>query len=89
MVYGTWTAYLQSTALDPDVHFGSPLAAIPFTDTKGDIALTAVVLNLIVTVVLTFVLPARNVPEGTDHTTAEDYEADAGDKGAAALPQVP
>jgi SSS family solute:Na+ symporter len=38
-------------------------------------------MNVVVTVVLTFVLKALKAPEGVDETTAADYTADAGDKG--------
>jgi solute:Na+ symporter, SSS family len=80
MAYGTWTAYEQPQVGDPDSHFGSPLAPIPFTDEKlGYIGLTAIVVNLIVVVVLTFALRAANVPEGVDRTDKDDYRADAGD----------
>lgn len=38
-------------------------------------------LNVVVTVVLTFVLKAAKAPEGIDETKPEDYTADAGDPG--------
>ena len=85
MLYGTWTAYLQPVVGDPGSHFGSPLATIPLTDTKGYIALTAFVLNLVVAVLLTMVFNALKVSAGTDHTTASDYKADAGDEGVEEL----
>jgi SSS family solute:Na+ symporter len=85
MVYGTWTAYLQPVIGDPGSHFGSPLATIPLTDTKGYIALTAFVLNLVVAIVLTLVFNAHKVSGGTDHTVASDYKADAGDEGVEEL----
>jgi SSS family solute:Na+ symporter len=55
---------------------------LPFADTtKGYIALTAFVINVIVAVVLTLVLRALKVDEGVDHTRPQDYVADAGDPG--------
>jgi SSS family solute:Na+ symporter len=81
MVYGTWTAYQQPVVGDPGSHFGSPLATIPFTDTLGYIALTAFALNLVVVVALTFVFRAMGVSAGHDHTSDDDYHADAGDPG--------
>ncbi|MFJ9006881.1 sodium:solute symporter, partial [Streptomyces canus] len=42
---------------------------------------TAFVLNVVVTVVLTFVLKALKAPDGVDETSPEDYTADAGDPG--------
>jgi SSS family solute:Na+ symporter len=81
MAYGTWTAYLQPVVGDPGSHFGSPLATVPFTDTKGYIALTAFVLNLVVAALLTVVLDALKVSGGADHTSPDDYLADSGDAG--------
>jgi SSS family solute:Na+ symporter len=81
MAYGTWTAYLQPVVGDPGSHFGSPLATVPFTDTKGYIALTAFVLNLVVAALLTVVFDALRVSGGVDHTSPDDYLADSGDAG--------
>ena len=53
----------------------------PFTDTKGYIALTAFVINVLVAVLLTFVFRAMKVAEGADQTSPDDYHADAGDRG--------
>ncbi len=89
MVYGTWVAYLQPTATDPDSHFGSPLATIPLTDTKGYIGLTALVVNLVVAIGLTLALRAANVADGRDETSPDDYRADAGDEEVEPLPSVP
>jgi solute:Na+ symporter, SSS family len=73
MVYGTYTAYsVQFEAV-------APLPGMP--DTVGYIALTAFVLNLVVTVVATVVLRALKVPEGQDQTVPEDYRAEAGEEG--------
>jgi solute:Na+ symporter, SSS family len=81
MIYGTITAYNVPAVGKPGSHFGGPLQVIPFTDTKGYIALTAFVINVIVAVVLTLILRAMNVPEGEDQTRPSDYLADAGDRG--------
>ena len=54
---------------------------IPGIGEIGYIGLTAFVLNVVVTVVLTFVLKALKAPEGVDETSPEDYTADAGDPG--------
>ena len=66
---------------DPGSHFGSPLNEFPVTETKVYIGFTALVLNLLVTVVLTVVLRALGVDEGVDQTSPEDYRADVGDEG--------
>ncbi len=92
MVYGTIVSYQQKVPnvsvklvdgtptpiANGERHFGSSLAVFPFTDTKVYIALTALLLNIIVAVVLTLLLRASKAPEGTDHTAPEDYYADSG-----------
>jgi SSS family solute:Na+ symporter len=81
MLYGTWTAYNVEAVGKPGSHFGGPLEVIPFTDTKGYIALTAFVINVVVAVLLTFLFRAMKVDEGVDQTSPGDYHADAGDPG--------
>ncbi len=81
MIYGTWTAYSNPKIGDPGSHFGSPLEVFPFTETLVYIGFTAIVLNLLVTFLLTLVLRAMNVDEGVDQTQPADYRADAGDEG--------
>ena len=91
MVYGTVTAYRQTvpnastrlvngkpvTTVDGMRHFGSSLAKFPGTDTTVYIAATALLLNIVVAVVLTFVLRAVKAPAGVDETAAEDYYSDS------------
>jgi SSS family solute:Na+ symporter len=91
MVYGTVASYRQTVpntkvhlvggAPTPVTHglrhFGSPLADFPFTHTKVYIAVTALVINIIVAVVVTALLRAARVPAGTDATVVDDYYADA------------
>ena len=86
MIYGTWTAYLQPVVGDPGSHFGSPLATVPFTDVAVYIAFSAFAVNMLVSVLGTVLLRALNVPSGHDHTSPEDYHADAGDEGVEDLP---
>jgi solute:Na+ symporter, SSS family len=86
MAYGTWTAYNVEAVGKPGSHFGGPLEVIPFTDTRGYIALTAFVINVIVAVALTFVFRAMKVAEGVDETRPSDYHADAGDPGVTEVP---
>ncbi len=78
MVYGTWEAY---SVVNPATgkHFGGSLADIPGLGEMGYIAMTAFVLNLVETVVLTAILNALKVPNGRDATSPGDYFADAGD----------
>ncbi|MEJ7628639.1 MAG: sodium:solute symporter family protein [Nocardioidaceae bacterium] len=90
MIYGTVTAYnvtVPKTATrlvdgEPVTetlgtrHFGGSLENFPFTDTKVYIALTALLLNVVIAVLLTAVLRALKAPEGTDATSPDDYYAD-------------
>ena len=81
MAYGTWLAYGVPVVGDPGSHFGGPLALFPGTETKVYIAVIAVLANLVVAAVLTFVFRAMNVDPGVDRTRPSDYTADAGDPG--------
>jgi SSS family solute:Na+ symporter len=78
MVYGTWAAYEVVNPVT-GAHFGGSLAEIPGFGDMGYIALTAFVLNLGIAVVLSAILNAVGVGNGTDETTAGDYFADADD----------
>ncbi|MDX3236450.1 sodium:solute symporter [Streptomyces sp. ME03-5709C] len=79
MVYGTWVAY--GVASPSQKHFGGSSDTIPVIGQIGYIGLTAFVLNVVVTVILTFVLRALKAPEGVDETSDADFTADAGDPG--------
>ncbi|MCX4729590.1 monocarboxylate uptake permease MctP [Streptomyces sp. NBC_01363] len=79
MVYGTVAAY--GVASPTQAHFGGSSEEIPGIGEIGYIGLTAFVLNVVVTVVLTFVLNAVKAPAGIDETSPSDYTADAGDPG--------
>ncbi|RAN76192.1 sodium:solute symporter [Bacillus sp. SRB_336] len=78
IVYGTWTAY---SVVNPvtHAHFGGSIAAIPGTNTKVYIAITAFVLNAVVAVVVTLVLRALKVPDGKDITRPSDFGANEDD----------
>jgi SSS family solute:Na+ symporter len=75
MLYGTLAAYHQSSAVTK--HFGGSLATFPYTHTKVYIAFSALILNILVSVVLTLVLRAVRTPPGRDHTVDEDYYAES------------
>ncbi|GAA1981678.1 sodium:solute symporter family protein [Catenulispora subtropica] len=83
VVYGVVVAWQQKKlSADGKVlqnHFGAQIAKVPGTHLYAYIAITALVLNLIVTVVLTVVFRALKVAEGVDETQAHDYTADDGD----------
>ncbi|MEU6146341.1 monocarboxylate uptake permease MctP [Streptomyces sp. NPDC047081] len=82
MIYGTIAAYDVASPTNPDQkHFGGSNAEIPGIGEIGYIGLTSFVLNVLVTVVLTFALKALKAPEGIDETNPRDYTADAGDPG--------
>lgn len=87
MVYGTITAY---DVLNPITgkHLGGSVSPIPSIGRSGYIALTAFVINVVVASVLTVVLRAAKVPDGTDETRPEDYRADAGDPRVRDLPEL-
>jgi SSS family solute:Na+ symporter len=64
------------------------VAPLPFMpDVVGYIALTALVINLVVAVVLTWVFRAMKLAEGVDATVKEDYRAEAGEEGVEELPE--
>jgi SSS family solute:Na+ symporter len=84
MVYGTYVAYGEHTA--KIAHFAASVADIPGLGTKGYIAVTALVLNLVVAVVVTVVLLAWPASAGTDQTSPEDYLSDAAPGEQAASP---
>jgi SSS family solute:Na+ symporter len=84
MVWGTIAAYNTPVVGDPGSHFGGSVGplevfGIHFTDNLIYFGLTALVLNLLVATVLTFVFRATGVPAGVDDTRPGDYHADAGD----------
>jgi SSS family solute:Na+ symporter len=87
MVYGTVAAY--NVASPVQKHFGGSNAVIPGIGEIGYIGLTAFVLNMVVTVVLTLVLRAVKAPDGLDETRPDDYTADVGDSGVQAKLPAP
>jgi SSS family solute:Na+ symporter len=82
MVYGSYEAYGVSSGTVH--HFGGSTAKIPVVGQSGYIALTALVLNLAVAIVVTLVLRLRPTTAGPDITVPDDYVLDSPD--AAGLP---
>ena len=82
MIYGTVTAYGSCTqcTLRP---FANSVAKVPLLGQVGYIGLTAFAVNIVVTVVLSAVLRAAKIGNGTDLTSASDYFADVDDPGVA------
>jgi SSS family solute:Na+ symporter len=80
MIYGTVVAY-GSCTLCATRPFANALAVVPLLGKAGYIGLTAFVVNVLVAVVLTLILRAAKVSNGTDLTAQSDYFADLGDPG--------
>ena len=78
MVYGTIVAYGGCTACSTRP-FANSLAIVPGLGDAGYIGITALALNVLVAVVLSALLRAARVPNGTDITSQSDYFADLGD----------
>jgi solute:Na+ symporter, SSS family len=74
MVYGTVEAYRVPVAGQPNSHFGGSVA--PVLGHTVYIAVTALVINLVVTTVLTLAFRAARVPAGVDETRTSHYRAD-------------
>jgi SSS family solute:Na+ symporter len=83
MIYGTVVAYGFCTQCTTRP-FANSLAVVPVLGDAGYIGLTALVVNVLVTVVLTVVFRALRVGNGTDITRTSDYFADLGDPGVEA-----
>jgi SSS family solute:Na+ symporter len=83
MVAGFWMLYLTPNPATKREHFGGSAYALSHLgfDTQVTVytGFIAVLLNLLVAVVLTFVLRATKTPDGPDATTDGDYHADEGD----------
>lgn len=78
IIFGTVSAY---NVVNPvtHAHFGGSTAAVPGTDFVVYIAVSAFVLNLVVSVVLTLILRLFRVPQGADETRPSDFGADETD----------
>jgi solute:Na+ symporter, SSS family len=76
MIYGTVLAYQQPVPGTAGSHFGASTAVVPVLHQTVYIAVTAFVINLVVSVVLTLVLRAVRAPAGNDETRSADYLAD-------------
>jgi SSS family solute:Na+ symporter len=83
MIYGTLAAYNVKNATtshwagSSDIVFGHTIY----------IGITAIIINVVIAVVLTLVLKAARVPEGTDETLPHQYTADP-EQGPAPTPAV-
>ncbi|MFL6089331.1 MAG: monocarboxylate uptake permease MctP [Aeromicrobium sp.] len=77
IAYGTWQAWGVANPVSGVKHFGGSLGLIPAIGQLGYIALTAFVLNIAVSTVLTVVFKAGKLGNGEDETTTVDYVSDA------------
>jgi solute:Na+ symporter, SSS family len=84
MVYGTVEAY--RTPGNGQLHFGSSVA--PILGHIIYIAIAAFVLNLVISIVLTFIFRALKLPAGVDETQPAQYDADP-EQGPAATAPTP
>ncbi len=82
MAYGTIQAY--RTPGGTQAHFGA--SAAPVFGHVIYIAIAALVINLVVTIVLTLVFRAVKLPPGADETQPAHYTADPAEGPAAAVP---
>ena len=82
MVYGTIQAW--RTPGSGQAHFGSPIA--PILSHTIYIGFAALIVNLVVTVVLTFIFNAVKLPAGTDETQPSHYYYDPEDEEAEPVP---
>jgi solute:Na+ symporter, SSS family len=82
MVYGTIEAW--RTPGSGQAHFGSPIA--PILGHIIYIGLAALIVNLVVSAVLTLVFRATKLPAGTDETQPSHYHYDPEDGEAAPVP---
>ena len=76
MVFGTIAAYRVPTPGTPGSHFGGSTDTVPLIGHTVYIAVTAFVINLVVSVVLTLLFRAIRLPAGSDETKPEHYLAD-------------
>ena len=65
------------TTVDGVRHFGGSLDEFPFTDKVVYIGLSALVINLVISVALSLVFRALKTPAGGDATQPDDYCSDA------------
>jgi SSS family solute:Na+ symporter len=83
MAMGLWMLYNIPNAATKRAHFGGsafPLSKFGFDTPKTIyVGFIAVLVNLLVAVIVTFILRATKTPDGVDGTTPDDYFADEGD----------
>ena len=86
MAYGTFQAYRVPVPGQANSHWGGSTA--PILGQTMYIALAALVINLVVSVVLTLIFRAAKLPEGTDETLPADYTADPAHPAPVSVPAM-
>ncbi|HEU5388572.1 MAG TPA: sodium:solute symporter [Streptosporangiaceae bacterium] len=76
MAYGTTAAYNTPVPGVPGSHFGASTATVPILNHTAYIAVTALVINVVIAVVLTVAFRLARLPAGTDETAPAHYVAD-------------
>ena len=83
MAMGLWMLYNIPNAATKRAHFGGSafsLSKFGFDTPKTIyVGFVAVLVNLLVAVIVTYILRATKTPDGVDGTTPDDYFADEGD----------
>ena len=88
MAYGTIVAYNTPAPGVPGSHFGASTANVPIFNHTVYIALTALVINLVVAIVLTLVFRLMKLPAGTDETAPAQYVGDPAGPPGVAVPSA-
>jgi SSS family solute:Na+ symporter len=76
MVFGTIAAYQVPVPGTAGSHFGGSTDTVPLIQHTVYIGVTAIVINLVISVVLTMVFRALRLPAGADETLPAHYVAD-------------
>ncbi|HEY9244765.1 MAG TPA: sodium:solute symporter [Streptosporangiaceae bacterium] len=88
MVYGTIAAYRLPAPGQPGTHFGASSDTLPVLNHTVYIGFTGLIINLIISALLTLLFNALKVPGGTDETLPEQYLADPEPETAAPIPVI-
>jgi solute:Na+ symporter, SSS family len=88
MVFGTIAAYRVPVPGEPGSHLGGSTDTVPLINHTVYIAVTALLINLVLSVVLTLVFRAIRLPAGSDETRPEDYLVDPEPDTAPPIPVV-
>ena len=88
MIYGTIEAYRVPVPGEPGSHLGGSTAVAPLIHHTVYIAVTALAINLVVSIVLTLIFRATKLSSGTDETQPDQYLIDPEPSTAVPIPVV-